>query len=165
VPSTDKRPAASLPPCAAALACALVLASAGCGKKGPPLPPLVKLPAAPGDLSAERHGDDVTVRFTVPAANTDNTKPANVERVDVYAFTGPTSTSDDDVFGILRLEAHRARRLRRRASRVRDELRLPRRRLRVLGSRRPSSGQLEQSIEALLHTGSVGINCCESSAS
>jgi len=97
VPSTDKRPAASLSPCAAALACALVLASAGCGKKGPPLPPLVKLPAAPGDLSAERHGDDVTVRFTVPAANTDNTKPANVERVDVYAFTGPTSTSDDDV--------------------------------------------------------------------
>ncbi len=42
-------------------------------------------------------GDDVTVRFRVPAANTDNTKPANVERVDVYAFNGPASISDDDL--------------------------------------------------------------------
>ncbi len=70
---------------------------AACGKKGPPLPPLVKLPVAPADLTAERRGDEVTVRFHVPAANTDNTKPANVERVDVYAFNGPASVSDEDL--------------------------------------------------------------------
>jgi hypothetical protein len=81
-----------------AFACAcLALGVCACGKKGPPLPPLVKLPAAPADLTAERRGDDVTVRFHVPAANTDNTKPANVERVDVYAFNGPASVSDDDL--------------------------------------------------------------------
>jgi hypothetical protein len=82
-----------------AFACAWIalLLCAACGKKGPPLPPLVKLPAAPADLIAERRGDDVTVRFRVPATNTDNTKPANVERVDVYAFNGPTSVSDDDL--------------------------------------------------------------------
>ena len=67
----------------------------GCGKKGPPLPPLVKIPVAPGDFTAERRGDQVTVQFTVPASNTDNTKPANIERVDVYALTAPASVPDD----------------------------------------------------------------------
>jgi len=77
---------------AAALLCAAV---AACGKKGPPLPPLVKIPVAPGDFTAERRGDEVTIQFTVPAANTDNTKPANVERVDVYALTAPASVPDE----------------------------------------------------------------------
>ncbi len=73
------------------------LCSAGCGKKGPPLPPLVKLPAAPANVTAERRGDNVTIQFTVPANNTDNTKPANVERVDVYAYTGSPNVRDDDL--------------------------------------------------------------------
>jgi len=60
-----------------------------CGKKGPPLPPLVKLPVAPADLAAERRGDVVEIRFTVPATNTDNTRPANIERAEVYAITAP----------------------------------------------------------------------------
>jgi len=62
---------------------------AGCGKKGPPLPPLVKLPVAPADLAAERRGDSVDLRFTVPATNTDGTRPANIERAEVYAITAP----------------------------------------------------------------------------
>jgi hypothetical protein len=60
-----------------------------CGHKGPPLPPLVRTPAAPAELTAARRGDTVDLRFTVPAANTDGSRPANLERVDVYAFTGP----------------------------------------------------------------------------
>jgi hypothetical protein len=68
-----------------------------CGKKGPPLPPLVKLPVAPANLTAERHGTSVDLSFTVPATNTDGTKPANVQRVDVYAYTGPASLTDDQV--------------------------------------------------------------------
>ena len=75
---------------------AAVLA-AGCGKKGPPLPPLLKLPAPPADLTAERRGSKVDVQFTVPGANTDGTRPANVERVEVYAFTGPTTVTDDQL--------------------------------------------------------------------
>src|SRR5947208_4386724 len=75
---------------------AAVLA-AGCGKKGPPLPPLLKLPAPPPDLIAERRGSRVDLQFTVPGANTDGTRPANVERVEVYAFTGPTTVTDDQL--------------------------------------------------------------------
>jgi hypothetical protein len=73
------------------------LVAGACGKKGPPLPPLVKLPAAPDDFSAERRGADVKVQFTVPPANTDGTKPANLERIDVYRFTGPATVSDDQL--------------------------------------------------------------------
>jgi hypothetical protein len=63
----------------------------GCGKKGPPLPPLVKLPAPLADLTAQRRGDTIDLQFTVPSANTDGTHPANVERVDVYAITAPAT--------------------------------------------------------------------------
>ena len=72
------------------LACAM----AGCGKKGPPLPPLVKLPVAPTDLTAERQALTVDLSLTVPAVNTDGTRPANVSRVEVYALTAPASTPD-----------------------------------------------------------------------
>lgn len=72
-----------------------VLLATSCGKKGPPLPPLVRIPAAPGDVVAERRGDRVDVRFVVPAENTDGSRPANIQRVDVYAWTGPANVSDD----------------------------------------------------------------------
>jgi predicted small lipoprotein YifL len=75
----------------------VALLAIGCGRKGPPLPPLVKIPVAPADLTAERRGDTVNLSFTVPSTNTDNTRPANVARVDVYAITGSTSVSDDEL--------------------------------------------------------------------
>src|SRR5712691_368959 len=61
----------------------------GCGKKGPPLPPLVKLPVPPADLVAERRGDTVDLQFTVPSTNTDGTRPANMSSAEVYAITAP----------------------------------------------------------------------------
>ena len=69
----------------------------GCGKKGPPLPPIVRVPAAPAELTAVRQGSTVEVVLNVPSANTDGSRPANVERVDVYAFSGP-DLRDEDVF-------------------------------------------------------------------
>lgn len=69
----------------------------GCGKKGPPLPPLVRLPEAPRGVVAERRAAMVDVQLTVPASNTDGTRPANVSRVDVYAVTGPSTLSDADL--------------------------------------------------------------------
>jgi hypothetical protein len=72
-----------------ALACAALPVAAGCGKKGPPLAPLVRLPVAPLEVSAARAGDEVTVRFIVPNANVSGVRPADIERVDVYAWTGP----------------------------------------------------------------------------
>jgi predicted small lipoprotein YifL len=82
---------------AAIVAAAAALASPACGKKGPPLPPLVKLPAAPADFAAERRGNTVDLRFTIPAANTDNTRPANLARVDVYAITSPEALPPDQI--------------------------------------------------------------------
>ena len=68
-----------------------------CGKKGPPLPPLVKLPVAPSDLTAVRRANTVDLQLTVPSANTDSSRPANVARVEVYALTGPATVSEADV--------------------------------------------------------------------
>jgi hypothetical protein len=73
------------------------LAAVACGKKGPPLPPLVRLPSAPADFAAELRGTTVDLQFTVPAANTDNSRPANVQRVDVYAITSSDTLSDAQI--------------------------------------------------------------------
>jgi predicted small lipoprotein YifL len=72
-------------------AISLFLFVTGCGKKGPPLPPLVKLPVAPENLVAERRGNIVDVQFNVPGTNTDGTRPANVARAEVYAITAPVT--------------------------------------------------------------------------
>ena len=71
---------------------ALILLVAGllpsaCGKKGPPLAPVVKTPVALSDFVARRSGDTVYLRFTVPVSNTDSTKPADLSRIEVYAYT------------------------------------------------------------------------------
>jgi hypothetical protein len=68
-----------------------------CGKKGPPLPPLLKIPAAPAELMAERRAATVDLQFIVPATNTDGTRPANVERVDVYGFTGSPTLTEAEI--------------------------------------------------------------------
>jgi hypothetical protein len=73
--------------------CSLV----SCGKKGPPLAPLVRIPAPPADFTAERRGSDVRMQFAVPTVNTDGSKPANIERIDVYGFTGPSGVNDDQL--------------------------------------------------------------------
>lgn len=65
----------------------VVVAAAGCGKKGPPLAPLRIAPGAVTGLEARRVGDRVTVRFTLPERNDDNSTPADVARVDVYALS------------------------------------------------------------------------------
>jgi hypothetical protein len=58
-----------------------------CGKKGPPLAPFSDLPAAVTDLTARQVGSDLVFQFTVPAANTDGRKPANLDRVELYVNT------------------------------------------------------------------------------
>lgn len=79
----------------AALA-ASVLAVA-CGKKGPPLPPLVLLPKPPADISVVRRPGQVDVRFRVPTGNTDGSAPADLAHIEVYALTAPSAVSADTV--------------------------------------------------------------------
>ena len=79
---------------------ALVLScasAAGCGKKGPPLPPLVTLPAPPRDFTALRRGGRVDLQFGVPTANADSSTPADLVRVDVYAMTGLSTLSAEEI--------------------------------------------------------------------
>lgn len=68
-----------------------VAAASGCGKKGPPLAPLIPIPAAVEKIEARRVGDDVYVTFVVPAANIDQAVPGDVARVEVYGYTGRTA--------------------------------------------------------------------------
>lgn len=69
------------------LACSLLMAAVGCGKKGPPLTPFVRIPAAIESVDTRRVGDDVYVTFPVPTQNVDASKPADVRRIEVYAVT------------------------------------------------------------------------------
>lgn len=59
----------------------------GCGMRGPPLPPLVVVPAAVTALEIQRVDDDIFISFEVPAENADGSEPADLERLEVYALT------------------------------------------------------------------------------
>ncbi|MEW5983540.1 MAG: hypothetical protein AB1806_14395 [Acidobacteriota bacterium] len=78
-------------------AAAASVAALGCGKKGPPLAPLVTLPNRITDLAARRLGDTIYVTFTVPATNIDGTAPADLRRVEVYAYTALEAAEGRDV--------------------------------------------------------------------
>jgi hypothetical protein len=69
--------------------------STACGRKGPPLAPIVYLPRAVTELSAKRVENDVVLEFTVPDLNTDGSSPADLRRVEVYAHTGPLPAPTD----------------------------------------------------------------------
>jgi hypothetical protein len=73
------------------LVAALSIAGAACGKKGPPLAPIVHIPAAVEHIEARRRGNDVALTVTVPAKNIDGTIPVDVGRIEVFAFTGTTA--------------------------------------------------------------------------
>jgi hypothetical protein len=79
---------------AKSLSIALALAAfGGCGKKGPPLPPLRLVPAAPVEVVATRSGDDVQLSFSLPTTNANGPGPIDLSRVEIYAITvGPSVT-------------------------------------------------------------------------
>lgn len=78
------------------LAVCLALHSA-CGKKGPPLPPLARVPAAPGNAQVARVGDEVYIWFTVPSANVSGQTPADVSAIDLYAVTSIRPPAGEDL--------------------------------------------------------------------
>jgi hypothetical protein len=65
----------------------LVSLTAGCGKEGPPLAPIQRIPSTTPDFSVGRFGDDVFVRFIVPTTNIDGNMPADIARIELYAIT------------------------------------------------------------------------------
>ena len=62
---------------------------AACGKKGPPLAPVVRIPAAVSTISAQRVGSDAFVTLTVPATNIDKSVPVDISRIEVYGLGQP----------------------------------------------------------------------------
>src|SRR5215203_4430681 len=61
--------------------------AAGCGKKGPPLPPLVRIPEAVAMVGTRRAGNDTYVTLRVPARNVDGSTPVDVSAVELVALT------------------------------------------------------------------------------
>lgn len=66
---------------------ASIVAITACGKKGPPLAPFVRVPAAVPTVAAQRIGNDVYLSFPVPSANADGRQPADIALLEVYAVT------------------------------------------------------------------------------
>ena len=66
---------------------------AACGKKGPPLAPIVHIPAAVAMIHAQRVGDDAFVTLTVPSQNIDGSLPVDISRIEVYGYTGRRAPS------------------------------------------------------------------------
>ena len=75
------------------LVAALVLAMVACGKKGPPLLPFVRIPAAAEVTEARRVGDGVYVTVSVPTADVDGATPASVATIEIYAVTADAAPS------------------------------------------------------------------------
>lgn len=72
-----------------------LLIVAACGQKGPPLAPLVFLPRQVSEVTAKRIENEIVLQFTVPTVNTDNSAPADLRRIEVYAHTGPLPKPED----------------------------------------------------------------------
>lgn len=73
------------------LLCALVATFAACGKRGAPLPPLPRVPAAVQTFSALRRGDAVELTLLVPSSNAAGDAPGDIGQVEVYAVTAATA--------------------------------------------------------------------------
>jgi hypothetical protein len=75
---------------------ALLVVAVACGKKGPPLAPFVRVPAAVGNVTAQRVGSDIYLSFPVPSTNVDGQQPADIAALEVYAVTAtrPPATEE-----------------------------------------------------------------------
>ncbi len=69
-------------------AAAAILLTVGCGQRGAPLPPFVRIPAAVQAMTAERVGGDIYLTLVVPARNIDMSEPVDIARIEVYGYTG-----------------------------------------------------------------------------
>jgi hypothetical protein len=70
------------------IACGSFVAFVACGKKGPPLAPIVRIPSAVAMIQAQRVGSDAFVTLTIPNTNIDRSIPVDIARVEVYGYTG-----------------------------------------------------------------------------
>jgi hypothetical protein len=75
--------------------CAALLALAGCGYVGPPRAPALNILTAVNDLAAGEYGENILVRFTLPALTTDGLTVKNVKAVELFIGPGPSPFSSE----------------------------------------------------------------------
>ena len=68
--------------------------SLACGKRGPPLAPLLILPTPINAELVRRIDDRVYIEFEVPTNNTDGSTPADLDRIEIYALTTQPEEGD-----------------------------------------------------------------------
>lgn len=93
-PSATTRPTGGWRPSRRARVAGVALCAAlavACGKKGPPLAPLRRVPAKVSAWSASRAGDAVFLTLTVPVANVGGDQPADIAGVEIYAVTSASA--------------------------------------------------------------------------
>ena len=94
MPSGPRAPSVRPPVRLATLALALGMGTlAACGQKGPPLAPLLILPAPVTDLSVRRVEDRARLRFVLPDRNVEGAGPVALDRVEIFAVTLPPGVS------------------------------------------------------------------------
>jgi hypothetical protein len=71
------------------LVAALAAAAIGCGKQGPPLPPLRNVPAPTKDLAIVQQGPRLLVSFTYPTVTPAGTALAGVSAVEIWSASRP----------------------------------------------------------------------------
>jgi len=71
----------------------LLMATTACGKKGPPLLPFMRQPKAAEITGARRVGNDVYLTIAVPTANVDDSMPASLATIEVWAVTAAAPPS------------------------------------------------------------------------
>ena len=59
----------------------------GCGKEGPPLPPLHLSPSPVTEVVARRQGNEARFTFALPTRNQNGPGPISLERVEIFAAT------------------------------------------------------------------------------
>lgn len=60
---------------------------AGCGKEGPPLPPLHLVPSPVTEVVARRQWNEVRFSFVLPTRNQNGPGPISLERIEIFAAT------------------------------------------------------------------------------
>jgi hypothetical protein len=69
----------------------MTVALLGCGKQGPPLPPLKAVPAATKDLTATQQGGQIVLSFTYPKTTPAGTALPGISAVEVLEAVKPTA--------------------------------------------------------------------------
>src|SRR5262245_20635345 len=60
-----------------------------CGKKAPPLPPIIIAPEAPSHARVRQSGTKLIFMFEMPVLNTDEQTRADIEKIEIYRLKEP----------------------------------------------------------------------------